>query len=36
MGVIGPLPHFQGSVEQEGMGRGGNTCLLPEKDTTKT
>jgi hypothetical protein len=30
------LPHFQGFVEQEGKGRGGHTCSLPEKDTTKT
>jgi hypothetical protein len=30
------LPHFQGFVEQEGKGRGDHTCLLPEKDTTKT
>jgi hypothetical protein len=29
------LPYFQGFVEQEGKGRGGNTCSLPEKDTTK-
>jgi hypothetical protein len=24
------LPHFQGFVEQEGKGRGGHTCSLPE------
>jgi hypothetical protein len=30
------LPHFQGFVEQEGKGRGGHTCLLSEKDKTKT
>jgi hypothetical protein len=30
------LPHFQGFVEEEGKGRGGHTCLLPKKDTTKT
>jgi hypothetical protein len=30
------LPHFQGFVEQEGKGRSGHTCSLPEKDTTKT
>ena len=30
------LPHFQGFVEQEGKRRGGHTCSLPEKDTTKT
>jgi hypothetical protein len=44
MGTIGSksetpiprLPHFQGFVEQEGKGRGGHTCSLPEKDTTKT
>jgi hypothetical protein len=30
------LPHFQGFVEQEGKGRGGHTCSLLEKDTTKT
>jgi hypothetical protein len=30
------LPHFQGFVEQEGKGRDGHTCSLPEKDTTKT
>jgi hypothetical protein len=30
------LPHFQGFIEQEGKERGGHTCLLPEKDTTKT
>jgi hypothetical protein len=30
------LPHFQGFVEQEGKGRGGHTCSLSEKDTTKT
>jgi hypothetical protein len=29
------LPHFQGSVEQEGKGRGGHTCSLSEKDTIK-
>jgi hypothetical protein len=34
-----PIPrllHFQGFVKQEGKGRGGHTCSLPEKDTTKT
>jgi hypothetical protein len=30
------LPHFQGFVEEEGKGRGGHTCLLSKKDTTKT
>jgi hypothetical protein len=31
-----PSPlHFQGFVERE-KGRGGHTCSLPEKDTTKT
>jgi hypothetical protein len=30
------LPHFQGFVEQKGKGRGGYTCSLPEKGTTKT
>jgi hypothetical protein len=30
------LPHFQGFVEQEEKGRGEHTCLLLEKDTTKT
>jgi hypothetical protein len=30
------LPHFQGFVEQEGKGRGGHTCSLPEKDTMKS
>jgi hypothetical protein len=30
------FPHFHGFVEQEGKGRGGHTCPLPEKDTTKT
>jgi hypothetical protein len=34
--LIHRLPHFQGFVEQEGKGRGGYTCSLPEKDTTKT
>jgi hypothetical protein len=29
-------PHFQGFIEQEGKGRGGHTCSLLEKDTTKT
>jgi hypothetical protein len=30
------LPHFQGFVENEGKGRGGHTCSLSEKVTTKT
>jgi hypothetical protein len=30
------VPHFQGFVEQEGKGRDGRTCSLPEKHTTKT
>jgi hypothetical protein len=30
------LPHFQGFVENEGKGRGGHACSLPEKDETKT
>jgi hypothetical protein len=30
------LPHFQGFIDQEGKGRGGHTCSLHEKDTTKT
>jgi hypothetical protein len=30
------LPHFQGFVEQEGKGRSGHTCSLPEKDMTNT
>jgi hypothetical protein len=34
--LIPRLAHFQGFVEQEGKGRGGHTCSLPEKDTTKT
>jgi hypothetical protein len=33
---ISHLPHYQGFVEQEGKGRGGHTCSLPEKDTIKT
>jgi hypothetical protein len=34
--LIPRFPHFQGFVEQEGKGRGGHICSLPEKDTTKT
>jgi hypothetical protein len=34
--LIARLLHFQGFVEQEGKERGGHTCSLPEKDTTKT
>jgi hypothetical protein len=34
--LIPRLPHFQGFVEQEGKGRGGHTCSLLKKDTTKT
>jgi hypothetical protein len=33
---IPQLPHFQGFVEQEGKGRGGHACSLPEKNMTKT
>jgi hypothetical protein len=34
--TIPRLHHFQGFIEQEGKGRGGHSCSLPEKDTTKT
>jgi hypothetical protein len=30
------LPHFQGFVEQKGKEKGGHTCSLMEKYTTKT
>jgi hypothetical protein len=30
------IPRLQGFIKQEGKGRGGHTCSLSEKDTTKT